>query len=176
MNPIYTSRLLLLPLTPDQLRNIVVQPEALQHSLGLSTKPFRLSADDSFMKMFDEAVLSFIIPQTEINPQEAQWFTHWLIIDREQNERVGGIGAGGSPANSGTTQIGYFVSASAENNGVASEAVAAFTEHLFSDPRLNQINAFTLPEGKASQRVLEKNGFVFGSSIDGEMKWTFKRK
>lgn len=176
MHPIYTSRLLLQPLTPEQLRHIVTHPEALQRSLGLSPKPFRLSADASFMKMFDEAVLSFIIPQTEINPHEVQWFTHWLIIDREQNERIGGIGAGGSPANSGTTQIGYFVSASAERKGIATEAVAAFTDYLFTDLRLIQINAFTLPEGKASQRVLMKNGFVFESSIDGEMKWTLKRK
>jgi ribosomal-protein-alanine N-acetyltransferase len=55
--------------------------------------------------------------------------------------------------------IGYWVSADANRQGHATEAVAQMSEVAFRELALHRIEAGTLPENTGSQRVLERNGF-----------------
>jgi ribosomal-protein-alanine N-acetyltransferase len=55
--------------------------------------------------------------------------------------------------------VGYFVDASRNGRGLASRALEAMIEHAFGELALHRLEAGTLVDNVASQRVLEKNGF-----------------
>ena len=52
--------------------------------------------------------------------------------------------------------------------GSGSEAVAAVTEWLLSQPEVRQVQAHTLPSNAPSRRVLEKAGFRYLGHDAGE--------
>jgi ribosomal-protein-alanine N-acetyltransferase len=56
--------------------------------------------------------------------------------------------------------IGYFVAREFNGRGLATLAVADVVRFAFGDAGLHRLEAGTLPDNHASQRVLEKNGFV----------------
>ena len=55
--------------------------------------------------------------------------------------------------------IGYFVDHDRNGRGLATRAVAEAVDFAFGDADLHRLDAVTLPDNQASQRVLEKNGF-----------------
>jgi ribosomal-protein-alanine N-acetyltransferase len=59
-----------------------------------------------------------------------------------------------------STSIGYWVSQSRNGEGTASAAVAAAKRVAFMELGLHRIQAETLVDNLASQRVLLKNGFI----------------
>ena len=59
-----------------------------------------------------------------------------------------------------STSIGYWVSQERNGQGIASAAVAAAKGLAFDELGLHRIQAETLVDNEASQRVLLKNGFV----------------
>ena len=58
-----------------------------------------------------------------------------------------------------SANVGYWVSAHRNGRGLASRALAAIVEHAFGELGLHRLEAGTLLDNHASQRVLEKNGF-----------------
>jgi len=56
--------------------------------------------------------------------------------------------------------IGYFVAQGRNGRGIATRAVARVAEWAFEDAGLHRLEAGTLPDNIASQRVLERNGFT----------------
>lgn len=59
-----------------------------------------------------------------------------------------------------SASIGYWVSQSAGGQGIATAAVRDIVRLAFADLRLHRIQADTLVDNVASQRVLASNGFV----------------
>ena len=57
-------------------------------------------------------------------------------------------------------RLGYWVAADHIGRGLATAAVAAMKRLAFDQLGLHRIEAGTLPHNAASQRVLERNGFV----------------
>lgn len=58
-----------------------------------------------------------------------------------------------------SSNVGYWVSADRNGRGLASRAVAELSEHAFGELGLHRLEAGTLVDNLASQRVLAKNGF-----------------
>jgi [ribosomal protein S5]-alanine N-acetyltransferase len=58
-----------------------------------------------------------------------------------------------------SANLGYFVAREVNGRGVATRAVALAAEHAFGTLGLHRLEAGTLVDNVASQRVLEKNGF-----------------
>jgi [ribosomal protein S5]-alanine N-acetyltransferase len=56
--------------------------------------------------------------------------------------------------------VGYFVSQEYNGRGLATRAVADVVRFAFDEAGLHRLEAGTLPDNRASQRVLEKNGFA----------------
>ncbi|HJE57352.1 MAG TPA: GNAT family N-acetyltransferase [Nocardiopsis listeri] len=56
--------------------------------------------------------------------------------------------------------VGYWVAADSNGRGIATRAVAEVVELAFGELHLHRLQAETLPENAASQRVLERNGFT----------------
>jgi ribosomal-protein-alanine N-acetyltransferase len=59
-----------------------------------------------------------------------------------------------------SASLGYWVAAAATGRGVATAAVAHLVRVAFGELELHRIEAGTLLDNVASQRVLERNGFV----------------
>jgi ribosomal-protein-alanine N-acetyltransferase len=99
----------------------------------------------------------------------------WLILD--DGEPAGMVGLGNivrGPLQSAI--LSYWVGEARNGRGLATRAVAAVVEHAFGELGLHRLEAGTLIDNLASQRVLEKNGFErFGLArrylwIDGDWR------
>ncbi|MEN6594468.1 MAG: GNAT family protein [Clostridiaceae bacterium] len=70
--------------------------------------------------------------------------------------------------------IGYRLNEAYWGRGIATQTVRALTNYLFSTVGLNRIAAYVMPQNVASQRVLEKNGFVREGLLRQANFWTGK--
>ena len=86
-------------------------------------------------------------------------FTMYLVRRRSDGSAVGGIGFFGPPDDTGTVEFGYGLVPSARGAGLATEAVELALQHA-ADNGARAVVADTDITNVASQRVLEKNGFV----------------
>ena len=92
------------------------------------------------------------------HPAQWDWYAMWMIEKRD-GTHIGDLCFKGlDPA--GSAEIGYGILDEFRGQGYAAEAVKAMIVWAFQDPRVSVIEAETDPENKASQRVLEKCGFV----------------
>lgn len=92
------------------------------------------------------------------HPEQRQWYAAWFI-EQTAGERVGDLCFKGL-SEDGTVEIGYGLLPAFWGKGYATEAVVAVTEWAAKQPGVKTIEAETEPENTASQRVLEKAGFV----------------
>ena len=66
----------------------------------------------------------------------------------------------GKGAHSCKAELGYVLSKNYWGKGLATQAVELTTQRGFSDLDVERIEAYVDPANRASQRVLEKNGFT----------------
>jgi RimJ/RimL family protein N-acetyltransferase len=89
----------------------------------------------------------------------------WLIVFG--GEVVGLCGYKQAPAPDGAVEIGYGVARSRRRRGHATAAVAQMLSYARNDPGVTHVTAATAVANIASQRALERNGFVrCGTSSD----------
>lgn len=102
------------------------------------------------------------------HPEEAGWHS-WVFIMRWADDApgrlVGNGGFYGPPDEDGIAEIGYSMLPSFREQGLATEAVQGLTAWAFSQGELKLIRARTKISGTASQRVLEKSGFVAAGQV-----------
>lgn len=90
----------------------------------------------------------------------------WMIV--EDGEIVGLCSLIRAPEN-GEIHIGYGIAPSRERRGYVTRAIGELLEWARKDPRVTLVSADTGVENIASQRVLERNGFIrIGERIDPE--------
>ena len=92
------------------------------------------------------------------NPDQWEWYAIWMI-ELKDGTHIGELCFKGLDSN-GIAEIGYGISEQYQHNGYASEAVKAVSEWALAQPGVNAVESETDPDNKASQRVLEKCGFV----------------
>lgn len=98
------------------------------------------------------------------NPSGSAWGTR-LFVAGDPPELVGWGGFKGPPRD-GIVELGYEIAASRQGRGLATAATRAMLAEAFADEEVTRVTAHTLPEPNASNRVLEKAGFVY----DGETR------
>lgn len=90
---------------------------------------------------------------------DPDWFT-WYVITIDKPALIGIAGYKGPPAQEGHVEVGYSVLPAFQRRGLATEATRLLCNRAFADPRVSRVIAHTLPSLPASQRVLDKVGFV----------------
>ena len=106
------------------------------------------------------------------HPEAWDWYAIW-IIERKNGSHVGELSFKGLNAD-GSAEIGYGISEEDQGNGYATEAVDAVVAWALSQPGVCRVEAETTSENRASQRVLEKCGFVPSGVIGEEGPRFFK--
>ncbi len=102
--------------------------------------------------------------------KERHWerygFGLWLLRDASTGEAVGRGGLQWTYiAELNQVEVGWAIVPKRWRQGLATELARASIEIAFGPLGLNQIIAFTLPENRASRRIIEKTGFVFEREI-----------
>ena len=91
----------------------------------------------------------------------------WLVV--EAKVVVGLCGYKEAQDGNGEIEIGFNIAPCCQGRGLATRAVTLLTEHAANIPGLKAVRAETAVDNKASQAVLQKNGFhAVGSRIDVE--------
>ncbi|WP_342647512.1 GNAT family N-acetyltransferase [Mucilaginibacter sp. CSA2-8R] len=154
---IESDRLKLIPLKHHQLLLFDQHWDELQRTLGLNTSS--MVVDDEVKADMAEALYHFWLPNTHAYPDLYYWYTNWLIILKNINVTVGGIGFNGYPDDYGETSVGYMIDEQHRGNNYATEAVNAICKWGFDFSILKNVKADTGINNLASQRVLTKSGF-----------------
>lgn len=130
--------------------------------VGTAPRNLRLVSDSAIASPEVLQMLSNLA--REIRDQFAP--SAWMIV--EDREVVGLCSVIRVPQD-GDVHIGYGVAPSRQRRGATTRAIAALLAWGRRDPRVASISAETSVENLASQRVLERNGFVrTGERIDPE--------
>lgn len=93
------------------------------------------------------------------NPANRIWYAPWKMVLKGSQESVGDLCFKG-PVKNHSVEIGYGVQPEYEGHGYTTEALQAMTQWAFRQKDVVFVEAETAPDNKASQRVLEKCGFV----------------
>lgn len=92
------------------------------------------------------------------DPEHRIWYAPWKMALKNGPASIGDLCFKG-PARDSAVEIGYGILPEFEGNGYMTEAVQAMTRWAF-DRSVVFVEAETEPENKASQRILEKCGFI----------------
>lgn len=93
------------------------------------------------------------------DPANRIWYAPWKMTLKSGGAYLGDLGFKG-PARENAVEIGYGILPEHEGKGYTTEAVQAVTQWAFGNAGVVFVEAETAPDNKASQRVLEKCGFV----------------
>lgn len=133
-----TERLIIYPLSDTEMQDMIsreTDPEMKQ----------------AYTEMFEGC---------KAHPDQRLWNAIWVMALKDDPQIiVGDLSFKGLAAN-GMVEIGYGIKKAHEGQGYMTEAVIAMTKWASTQPGVKKIEAETTPDNKASQRVLEKAGFV----------------
>lgn len=92
------------------------------------------------------------------HPEQWEWYAIWMI-ELLDGTHIGELCFKGISEN-GSAEIGYGIADDYQSCGYATEAVSALTDWALKQPGVICITAETEASNTASQRVLEKAGFI----------------
>ena len=161
--PVETSRLTLLPSSPEYLLALIEEPKRFERLLELRAaeglRNFFVSGDVS------PEWLAALRRSTGPDP----WRHGFLVVDRESGWVIGMAGYKGAPDSTGMVEIAYGIVPSREGRGYATEAAAALVRFASAHEQVRLVRAHTLPLTNPSTRVLQKCGFrQVGTVVDPE--------
>ena len=85
---------------------------------------------------------------------------NWAITEKGSPKLIGIIGYYRTKPEHYRSEIGYMLLPEFHGKGFASEAIEIAVQFGFNEMKLHSIEAVLDPENKASERVLQKNGFI----------------
>lgn len=168
-----TSRLILVPLSHEQLLLYKNNPSALAENLGV--RYLERQYDPATLGDLTEAQ-EFWITNTDLHRDRFEWYTNWEIVLKEEKVAIGGIGFAGWPNELGKSMVGYGLDVRFHNKGYATEALLALIPWGFQNPELKTIIADTPRRNIGSHRVLIKNGFQEISRDEELIYWSRSRQ
>lgn len=139
-----TKRLFIIPMTNDEIRSEISREQ-----------------DDHMKKALREMLKGCLD-----YPERRLWFTNWRITLHD-GTTIGSLCFKGN-SNFGEVEIGYGIDEAYRNKGYATEAVLRAAKWAFVDTTVYFVMAETEADNAASQRVIQKLGFVpCGDGLEG---------
>ncbi|MCA0427834.1 MAG: GNAT family N-acetyltransferase [Bacteroidetes bacterium] len=163
---------ILYPLNAEEIGWLIQGREKLEKKLGLSSIPFDVSGDGSFLQKFEINLKTHHLPWVKEAGDSFKWYTHWLIIDQNINVAVGGISLNSLDGSISQLEMSYFVNVRYENHGYAGEACRILMHWIHTEKRPVEIIADTEIRSFASQKILKKNGFQIRLQSGNIIRWS----
>ncbi|GAB1446237.1 GNAT family N-acetyltransferase [Flammeovirgaceae bacterium] len=167
---IETERLILKPLTYDQLIKYINADNSLETELALNETSRTISPE------LKEALEETILPNVADASKDYLYHTLWTVISKETNQMVGDICIVGAPNASGEIEIGYGTYVEFQKMGFMTEAVGGMIKWAKAQPKVLAIIASTEKENTASFRILMKNNFVKIDETETLFNWKLRIK
>ena len=114
----------------------------------------RTDSDDELRAAYGE-----MLDGCKRDPENRIWYAPWRMALKDGTPYIGDLCFKG-PAKNHSVEIGYGIQPEYEGQGYTTEAVRAMTRWAFGQKDVVFVEAETDPDNGASQRVLEKCGFV----------------
>ena len=162
---IETTRLIINPLTLDQLIKYIRNDGSLENELNLKIASRTISDD------LKEALEHTILPNVETSERNYLFSTLWTIISKEENMMVGDLCFMGEPNTVGEIEIGFGTYESFRKRGFMTEAVGGMIKWADLQPDIKSIIASTDKDNLASSTVLQNNDFMLVGETDTLFKW-----
>ena len=129
----------------------------------MTLRPMPDSEIEALMERIDDdelrAAYGEMLDGCKRDPENRIWYTPWKMTLKDSQEFIGDLCFKG-PVKNHSVEIGYGIQPEYEGRGYTTEALQALTKWAFGQKDVVFVEAETAPDNKASQRVLEKCGFV----------------
>lgn len=159
-----SERLFLKPLSLNELLNIK------NKELGA----LETAVDIEALDLVDAAVPKKIEKMKKVYEEVHEWYTYWLIIDKNSHRGIGFIGFKGSPDGRGYSEVGYSISPRYRKRGLMTEALQTLAEWAQAFRNCKGITAKVLKTNTGSIRVLEHCNFKRVSSDETDHHYALK--
>lgn len=160
-----TERLLLKPLTYEQLVKYSKADNSLEKELNLEQTARTLSVE------LIEALQQTILPNVSDPTKNYLYSTLWTVISKKDRKMVGDICIVGEPNAAGEIEIGYGTYEAFRGRGFMTEAVGALLKWTQTQPNVISVIASTKKDNIASMVILEKNNFSKVGETEGLTNW-----
>ncbi len=147
---IETERLILKPLTYEQLIKYTKCDNSLERELNLNKTSRTISTE------LNEALKQAILPNVADKSKNYLYSTIWTAISKEENKMVADICMYGEPNEDGEIEIGYGTYDEFRNKGFMTEIVRGIISWVRTQKKVKSIIASTEKTNEASLKVLEK--------------------
>ena len=167
---IETERLLLKPLTYDQLVKYTKCDNSLEEELNLNKTSRKISHE------LKEAFEQTILPNVADETKNYLFSTLWTAISKAENIMIGDLCIVGEPNAEGEIEIGYGTYDQFQGKGFMTEIVSGIIEWTKTQQLVKSIIASTDKTNTASFKVLEKNNFIKIGETEALLNWKLEIK
>lgn len=162
---IETKRLIIKPLTYDQLVKYAKCDNSLEFELNLN-KTSRIISQE-----LKEALEYTILPNVADKTKNYLYSTIWTAISKSENKMIGDLCIIGEPNENGEIEIGYGTYDEFQGKGFMTEIVNGLIEWAKEQNIVKSILASTEKTNSASSKVLEKNNFTKIGETETIFNW-----
>ena len=162
---IETERLLLKPLTYNQLLKYIKCDNSLEVELNLNETSRTISPE------LKEALEQTILPNVADINRNYLYSTLWTVISKSDNSMVGDLCIVGEPNADGEIEIGYGTYKEFQKRGFMTEAVGGIINWTDSQTKVKSIIASTDKQNIASFTILIKNNFIKVNETETLFNW-----
>ena len=162
---IKTKRLVLKPLTYDQLVKYARCDNSLEKELNLNETGRTISAE------LKEALEETILPHVADQTKNFLYSTLWTAISTAENKMIGDLCIVGEPNADGAIEIGYGTYPEFQGKGYMTEIVGRIIMWAKTQPVVQSIIASTDKTNTASFKVLQNNNFIRIGETETLFNW-----
>jgi ribosomal-protein-alanine N-acetyltransferase len=136
-------------------------------SLDDAEEGFRIWSDPEVMRYVGTGEPNATVEETRAwlgrmtAHHERHGFGFWAVVEKKTKQLIGSCGMGYQRDGGLPIEFGYTLARSHWGHGLATEAAVACLHYAFEKLRLPELSASVDSRNIASQRVLEKIGFVY---------------
>jgi len=109
-----------------------------------------------------------------VNKDIHEWYTYWLIIDKDNQKGVGFIGFKGLPSKNGYSEVGYSISPNYTKQRFMTEALETLVKWAYGYRECKGIIARVLKTNIGSNKVLNNCNFEVNNSSEKEENYILK--
>lgn len=160
------TRLILKPLSFNELVHI--------NNNDIIETPIELEAIYDFVKI---AISKKIEKMQNVGEDVHEWYTYWLIIDKDSKSGIGFIGFKGTPDENGYVEVGYSISSNYRRKGIMTEALSLLINWASKYPACKGVTATrVLKTNTGSKKVLTNCDFMLVDSPNDINNYILKFK